>query len=390
MGGTGNSNRNIGNTNSGNRNSGNTNSGNTTWDQSSHKSADRSNTTDNSNHYVVINNYSKGGCGENANTKFRNLPNLASNKVDKPGFIASSEVHKPGFIASTKFFDGNGLHLRVYYQDTYGNIRESYWDQGRGWNLRGDGIIVKAKLNSPIAVVSWASGVQIRAYYLNEQDCVCEKVYSGGSGWTDGGLNSYKLQAAPYSQLAAAQIGEGSDLRIHIYYQDPTNKLREHIWDSGWYNGSNTLPVALNGTSLSSFALASSPGCWWLFYQDNSLKLKETYYTPGNRKYIAGGYSPTGNFRPGASISAVAWGHTEIRVFAVNKDNQLIETAFQGNRWTGTKALTATVTDSGVAAIQWPNVQIRVYHQRIAENLKELCWDGSQWVSGADVPQYAD
>ncbi|KAL7267154.1 hypothetical protein RUND412_010271, partial [Rhizina undulata] len=67
----------------------------------------------------------------------------------------------------------------------------------------------------------------------------------------------------------------------------------------------------------------------------------------------------------------------EICVFAVNKDNQLIETAFQGNRWTGTKALTTTVTDSGVAATTAnPN----------PDNLKELCWDGGQWVFGVNFP----
>ncbi|KAL7265850.1 hypothetical protein RUND412_011622 [Rhizina undulata] len=291
-------------------------------------------------------------------------------------------------LASTKFTDGNGLHLRVYYQDINGNIKESFWDQGTGWNLRGNGLVVKAKLNSPIAVVSWASGTQIRVYYLNDQNRVSEKVYSGGAAgqWTDGGLNSRNLQAAPYSQLAASQIGEGADLRIHVYFQDASNKIQEEIWASGWSKGSNTLPTALIGSSLASFALAASPGRWWLYYQDTSLKLKEVLFVNGS--YAAGGYNPTGTFRPGASISAVAWGSTEIRVFAVNEDNELLQTAYQGNKWTGTVTLTTTVTDSGVAAIQWPNVQIRVYHQRTAINLKEWSWNGSAWVSGADVPLY--
>ncbi|KAL7268053.1 hypothetical protein RUND412_009337 [Rhizina undulata] len=291
-------------------------------------------------------------------------------------------------LASTKFTDGNGFHLRVYYQDINGNIKESFWDQGTGWNLRSNGLVVKAKLNSPIAVVSWASGTQIRVYYLNEQDRVCEKLYSGGAAWTDGGLNSYNLQAAPYSQLAAAQIGEGSDLRIHIYYQDATQKIREFIWNSGWAEGSKTLPTALIGTSLSSCALASSPGRWWLYYQDTNLKLKEVYYSTADGKFMNGGYSPTGTFRPGASISVVAWDNIQLRVYAINEKNELIETAYQGNQWAGTKTLTTTVTDSGVAAIQWPNVQIRVYHQRSAINLKEWAWNGSAWVPGADVPLY--
>jgi Fungal fucose-specific lectin len=62
-------------------------------------------------------------------------------------------------LAATRFFDGNGLHLRVYYQYTSDNVKESFWD--KGWNLRGDGSVVNAKLNSPITVVSWASGTQV-------------------------------------------------------------------------------------------------------------------------------------------------------------------------------------------------------------------------------------
>ena len=68
-------------------------------------------------------------------------------------------------LASTRFFDGNGLHLRVYYQYTSDNVKESFYDATIGWNLRGDGSVINAKVNTPLAVVSWASGTQVRATF---------------------------------------------------------------------------------------------------------------------------------------------------------------------------------------------------------------------------------
>jgi len=53
------------------------------------------------------------------------------------------------------------LHIRLYYQYSNADVKESFWDQSIGWNLRGDGTTVVAKINSPIAVVSWASGTKV-------------------------------------------------------------------------------------------------------------------------------------------------------------------------------------------------------------------------------------
>ena len=72
-----------------------------------------------------------------------------------------SLLNKTG-LASTRFFDGNGLHLRVYYQYTSDNVKETFYDASVGWNLRNDGSVINAKINTPIAVISWASGTQVR------------------------------------------------------------------------------------------------------------------------------------------------------------------------------------------------------------------------------------
>jgi len=64
-------------------------------------------------------------------------------------------------LSSTCFFDGNGLHLRVYFQYTTDNVKETFHDATTGWHTRGDGSVINAKINTPIAVVSWASGTQV-------------------------------------------------------------------------------------------------------------------------------------------------------------------------------------------------------------------------------------
>ena len=63
-------------------------------------------------------------------------------------------------LAATRFHDPK-LHIRLYYQYSNADVKESFWDQSIGWNLRGDGSTVVAKINSPIAVISWASGTRV-------------------------------------------------------------------------------------------------------------------------------------------------------------------------------------------------------------------------------------
>ena len=64
-------------------------------------------------------------------------------------------------IASVIFTDGNGVYIRVYYQDREGNIRETFYDQGSGWALRELDIVGVGRLNTGIAVTTWNQGTQV-------------------------------------------------------------------------------------------------------------------------------------------------------------------------------------------------------------------------------------
>ena len=102
-----------------------------------------------------------------------------------------------------------------------------------------------------------------------------------------------------------------------------------------------------------------------------------------------GEFKASGTFRPGAAISAVIIGNQKIRVYAVNDENELVETAWNEHAWGPTTALTKTATDSGLAAIQFQKegggpVNIKVFFQPIAFSHVPQCWvwDGTKWGPG--------
>ena len=71
-------------------------------------------------------------------------------------------------IASITFTDDNGVHIRVYYQDNDGNIRETFYDQQSGWALRELDIIGVGRLNTGIAATTWNRGSQVSVHGASE------------------------------------------------------------------------------------------------------------------------------------------------------------------------------------------------------------------------------
>jgi hypothetical protein len=101
-----------------------------------------------------------------------------------------------------------------------------------------------------------------------------------------------------------------------------------------------------------------------------------------------GGFKASGAFRPGAAISAVIIGIHKIRVYAINGNNELVETAWNGS-WGPTTALTRTATDSRLAAIRFQKegggpVNINLFFQPITftDVLQRWVWDGTKWGPG--------
>jgi hypothetical protein len=101
--------------------------------------------------------------------------------------------------------------------------------------------------------------------------------------WKDGELTtgSNKFFAAPHSQLSVISYMPGIDA-IHLFFQDRSHKIREIMYTSSWKAGTNALPMAAAGTSLSACALESQPGYMWLYCQDTDMKPIEMQYQGGN------------------------------------------------------------------------------------------------------------
>jgi len=278
-------------------------------------------------------------------------------------------------------------------------VKETFYDASVGWNLRNDGSVINAKINTPIAVISWASGTQIRVYYLDNANFICERAYEGGATWVDGSLRTYNFQAAPFSQLAASIAGDNNaNLRLRVYFQQADGRLQELQLNGTWGRSTRTLPIATLGSALSAFGgLASLPDQWWLYYQDPSLKMQETLCPTSTAPWVQGGYRVPGVFRPGASISAVGWGSASeprvahLLVYVINEKNEVVESAFEQGWNNGNLIAKGTATDSAVSAIQWDGGgrQIRVYFQR-GLTLLESAFDGGHWngLQGNAIPIY--
>lgn len=282
-------------------------------------------------------------------------------------------------LAAISFADGNGDHIRIYYQDAEGYIRETFYDNGRGWARRDGDVIGKGKLNTGIAATTWDKGTQIRVYYLSEDSHLVERCYTGGGAgeWSDGSLTRAKIQAAPYSQVGAVPFSLGS-YDVRVYYQDTENKVREAVLNPGtetWANGSANLPTAIPGTSISAVSSDNRPNQRvWVYYQQANTRPIE-YQLKSDGGWVVGGYNPTGTFAPGAYISAVHWGDYNINVFAVDDRNTLVKTPWtKAASWQSTVALQTVITSAPIASIKVTTqaTWIRVYTQPSGQLISEL------------------
>jgi len=296
-------------------------------------------------------------------------------------------------LAALSFQDGNGLHIRVYYQDVEGNIRETFFDDANGWQRRPEDIVGRGKLNTGIAAISWDNGTQIRIYFLSQEDQVVERVYSAGAAgsWYDGALTTKeKFIAAPYSKIAA--VGFGSGLKeLRVYYQDPTERVREiklDVPNETWYDGTNNLPPAVPGTSISAMATTARPGqLLWVYYQLPNMNFVEWMMDPEER-WSPGGFTSQGTYAPGSYVSAVVWGDIEIRVVAINDADTMTVTSYTADAWQRTTELQRVITDSAVAATTLPTMydSIRVYCQPAGRLISERGSNngGVDWITMQD------
>jgi len=229
-------------------------------------------------------------------------------------------------------------YVRVYYQNQDCRIKESCFDTKNGWYARGQDVVVTAKLYSPIAASSWDKGKQIRVYYLNDQNKICERVGSANSlgapsAWEDGRV--FDVKVLPDSQLGVARFGR-DDANISVFYQKEDGHLGEIKYQKKadeWNPSRTKFPEAYGGSSI--YATSAKPaGEVRLYYQDIGRTIKEHYMKKGGVWEPGDDNIPDVVLAPKASISVLSSGYENkpsdllIQVFSVRHDNKLIGMAY--------------------------------------------------------------
>ncbi|KAJ4299250.1 hypothetical protein N0V90_004494, partial [Kalmusia sp. IMI 367209] len=118
--------------------------------------------------------------------------------VDKPpGLLYGNDIA----ITAT-----GPLKCNVYFQDAQGVIRE--YTKNGCWKATNSSN-VSAKLFTPLTVINFDSGKEIRIYYISEANYLEELCFSSGrSDWYTGGINREWFRVAAETRLAAVYCAD--------------------------------------------------------------------------------------------------------------------------------------------------------------------------------------
>ncbi|KAK2750609.1 hypothetical protein FQN57_002680 [Myotisia sp. PD_48] len=271
-------------------------------------------------------------------------------------------------------------HLRVYFQDFRGGIRETQYE-GRWLGGSQNNVIAWGKLHGPISATSQALS-RIRVYYLSSDNRLRERAYDAGRGWYDGALNGRNWQVAASSSLASSFIRSGADPHIRVYAQLRDNTIQEFGYDAGhgWRPLAN-LGRALPGTKIAATSFGASVR---VYFQDQNRNLVEK----GNdgRGWYNGAFLIR-NAPERASIAVTSFGSVSIRVYYTTANNWLVESGWDGRGWYTGSFRQQAIPGSHVSAINWVSgstVNLRVYFQRGVSRtaVSEAVFDGRTWRAG--------
>jgi len=270
------------------------------------------------------------------------------------------------------------VHLRVYFQDSEGYVRESQWD-GSWTGGAVSNRLFKAKANTPLSAITWGSTPSIRVYYVDNNNTLQEHCWDG-KGWYIGALGGRSITVDWRSRIASTTWSTTPSIRV--YYQAPGNEaIREVCWDgNGWTTGS-TLPNAQLGSSLSAIQFQKSGTHLRVYYQTRDNRVHEHCW---DGSWTAG--ATLGEFPAGTAIGAIAWGSDpQLRVYLEKlSGGTVVEMAYSGG-WSGPKDLTGSIADTNLSVCSWGSIQIRFYFQRVVNEIQEFAYNGG-WANGATIP----
>ncbi|KAI9740318.1 MAG: hypothetical protein M1834_004897 [Cirrosporium novae-zelandiae] len=279
---------------------------------------------------------------------------------------------------------------RVYCQDSQGGIREVIHDQGI-WTTRNSELF-KAKMFTPLAIISWDEGREIRIYCLSQNDFLREYCYSSNgrkNGWYSGHLNNLNVHAASNSSIAAIQWKDNDGPQIRLYCQESTSDaIQEFCSGNPWTRGT-TLPIARTGSSIAAVSWMKNGIHMRVYYQDPSLALKEHCSDGG---WYEGCFNP-GRVPRHSSITALGWYDScmQLRVYWQDSRQTLVGTSWINGSWGSVDHVTGPLLGGRyISAVDWKNGKnIRIYYQGEDGAILEECNDGGKWFRGVGAAKSA-
>nr|UWK21974.1 fucose-specific lectin [Trichoderma protrudens] len=274
------------------------------------------------------------------------------------------------------------LSFRVYFQDTQNGIREAIYDGG--WTT-SSAVLFTARRSTPLSVISWDEGKQIRIYCISADGLLEEWCHSNGGKWTPGYLTNLKVRVAPSTSIAAVNW-DGSNIRVYCQ-EENSNAIQEFCVGNPWKRGA-ILPTADQGSNLAAVSWKDQGKVHLrVYYQAPDLSLKEHCY---DGRWYQGGFNP-GVALKSSAIAATAWVSSGVQIRLYWQDSHGLMT---GYKWTGSWESTGSITSVPVgthmSAINWNNgSNIRVYYQSYDGSISEECNDGDAWYNGAGATRTA-
>ncbi|KAK2756738.1 hypothetical protein FQN54_005184 [Arachnomyces sp. PD_36] len=227
-------------------------------------------------------------------------------------------------------------NYRVYFQDKLGGIREGRYSDGEWAGGDSDSVLFTAKLYTPLAIITWDSGKQIRMYYLNEKNWLQEFSFTAGVGWYHGRLTELRIQVAHFSRIAAVWLADGPKMRVYIQGKRPSsNAIEEYAYNHSRFQAwakENTLAVALRGSSIAAIRWGESITNISVFYQDSLLRVREYRVGDGGRSvWYDGNFGPI-VAPPNTPITAIE-STLQARTLWQDSSGDISELRYFDNRW---------------------------------------------------------
>ncbi|KAG1856043.1 hypothetical protein DFJ58DRAFT_659578 [Suillus subalutaceus] len=138
--------------------------------------------------------------------------------------------------AAVQSTDGN---CRVYFQHKDYNIYQMMLTDPTSTSYSLQNLINSpmpaARINTPIAAISWNELQEIRVYYITTDSQVQEMYFSKSGGMHKGQVLGTAVES---SAFLYAQIAVKPRIVVRVGFQSATDPktITEAVWDNGWKN----------------------------------------------------------------------------------------------------------------------------------------------------------